>query len=82
MTETHKCQSCGMPVESGLYCQHCVDETGELQDFITRFERMVAWQERRGTPRAKAEREAIAYMATMPAWADHPEVKARLGTRD
>ncbi len=82
MTGIHKCQSCGMPVESGPYCQHCVDETGELQDFTTRFERMVAWQERRGTPRAEAERETIAYMATMPAWADYPEVKARLGTRD
>lgn len=73
-----KCQSCGMPIESGIYCSHCVDENGKLQEFAVRFERMVAWQERRGSSRAKAEEETIAYMATLPAWADHPEVKARL----
>lgn len=75
---SHKCESCGMPIESGVYCIHCVDETGRLQDFATRFERMVEWQERRGSPRAQAERETVAYMATMPAWENHPEVKARL----
>jgi hypothetical protein len=78
MTDTHKCQSCGMPIESGIYCEHCVDAAGNLQDFATRFERMVAWQERRGSARADAERETLAYMATMPAWANHPEVTARL----
>ncbi len=76
---SHPCESCGMPIESGPYCQYCVDETGELQAFPERFERMVAWQERRGSPRAQAERETIAYMATLPAWKDHPEVRARLG---
>lgn len=73
-----KCQSCGMPIETGVYCEHCVDENGNLQDSDTRFERMVQWQERRGSERAKAESETIAYMATLPAWADHPQVKARL----
>ena len=40
---------------------HCVDETGELQDFETRFERMVAWAMRRDTSltRAEAERKTI-----------------------
>ncbi len=75
---SHKCESCGMPIEAGPYCQHCVDASGQLQDFATRFERMVAWQQRRGSPRAQAEQETIAYMATMPAWKDHPEVLARL----
>jgi len=75
---SHKCESCGMPIEAGPYCQHCVDADGQLQDFPTRFERMVAWQERRGSPRLQAERETIAYMATMPAWKNHPEVLARL----
>ncbi len=75
---SHKCESCGMPIESGVYCTHCIDEAGQLQDFATRFERMVAWQERRGSARAQAERETIAYMATMPAWKDHPEVRSRL----
>ncbi len=75
---SHKCESCGMPIEAGPYCQHCVDASGQLQDFATRFERMVAWQQRRGSPRAQAEQETIAYMATMPAWKDHPAVLARL----
>ena len=75
---SHNCESCGMPIESGIYCQYCVDEAGKLQDFATRFERMVQWQERRGSPRAQAEKETIAYMATMPAWRDHPDVLARL----
>ncbi len=78
MADQHHCQSCGMPIESGIYCQHCVDASGNLQDFSTRFERMVSWQERRGSGRADAERETIAYMATMPAWATHPEVIRRL----
>ena len=76
---TQKCESCGMPIESGPYCQHCVDETGALQDFDTRFERMVGWAMKEGTKdRQTAERETLAYMATMPAWAGHPEVEARL----
>ena len=75
---SHACESCGMPIESGPYCQYCVDEAGALQDFPTRFERMVQWQERRGSPRAQAETETIAYMSKMPAWKDHPEVRARL----
>ncbi|USQ96186.1 hypothetical protein [Caulobacter sp. RL271] len=75
---SHNCESCGMPIETGSYCQHCVDEAGVLQDFPTRFERMVQWQERRGSPRAQAEQETIAYMSKMPAWKDHPEVLARL----
>ncbi len=49
---SHRCESCGMPIEAGPYCPHCVDERGQLQDFATRFARMVAWQERRGSPRA------------------------------
>jgi hypothetical protein len=77
MADTQHCQSCGMPIDSGTYCAHCVDADGNLQDFATRFARMVAWQERRGSPRAEAERETIAYMATMPAWAEHPEVLKR-----
>ncbi|GEL94809.1 hypothetical protein [Cellulomonas composti] len=68
------CESCGMPIESGRYCTHCTDENGHLQEFEVRFERMVAWQERRspGTPRTELEAQTRAYMATMPAWRDHP----------
>ncbi len=38
---TIPCESCGTAIESGPYCEHCVDETGALQDFDTRFERMM-----------------------------------------
>ena len=52
---TTPCESCGMPVESGPYCGYCVDEHGRLQDFDTRFERMVGWAQTRGADRAAAE---------------------------
>ena len=71
------CESCGMPIENGHYCQHCVDEKGNLQAFEERFERMTQWQQRQkpGLTREKAEQETLAYMARMPAWKDHPRVK-------
>lgn len=74
----HPCESCGMPIEAGPYCEYCLDDKGQLQAFTERFERMVQWQMRKnpGTERAQAERETYAYMAKMPAWRDHPEVKA------
>jgi hypothetical protein len=75
---TLRCESCGMPIESGRYCVHCVDETGELQEFETRFERMVAWAMRRDTSltRAEAGRKTIAYMSGMPVCRGHPSVTA------
>lgn len=76
---THPCESCGMPIENGPYCQYCVDDTRALQDFDTRFGRMVEWRLREGGgDRAVAERYALARMATLPAWRDHPRVKAAL----
>jgi hypothetical protein len=74
-----KCQSCGMPIEQGIYCEHCTDETGQLQDFDTRFEKMIAWQLRRGDSREDAEQKTLDYMATMPAWANHPDLAKRRG---
>lgn len=78
MNPTHQCESCSMPIETGRYCQYCVDERGELQPFEERFERMVAWQARRspGKSRDALEAETLAYMAKMPAWRDHPKVRA------
>ncbi len=75
----HHCESCGMPIESGPYCQYCVDEQGKLQAFDERFERMVQWQLRQkpNLARAQAERETLEYMAKMPAWREHPRVAAR-----
>ncbi len=79
MNET-RCESCSMPIESGRYCQHCVDEHGALQPFEERLERMIAWQARRTPAASRAELEAatLAYMTKMPAWRDHPRVKAAL----
>ena len=73
-----RCDSCGMPIETGVYCQHCVDEHGNLQVFEERFERMIQWM-RRQEPTldaSTAEQRTLAYMATMPAWRDHPRVRA------
>jgi hypothetical protein len=66
-----------MPIESGRYCPHCTDETGALQPFEERFDRMVSWQARREPDASGEELEARtrAYMATMPAWRDHPGVR-------
>jgi hypothetical protein len=75
------CESCSMPIETGRYCRHCTDEHGHLQPFEERFERMIAWQQRR-TPdagRAELERATLAFMARMPAWTDHPRVRAAAG---
>ncbi len=74
---THPCESCGMPIDNGTYCSHCVDANGQLQEFDTRFERMVQWalREDRQLSRDEAERRTLAYMARMPAWAQHPRVR-------
>jgi hypothetical protein len=78
MSEKHPCESCSMPIESGHYCAYCVDEQGQLQPFEQRFERMVAFQARRSPEKSRAtlEAETLAYMAKMPAWKDHPRVRA------
>ena len=80
----HRCESCGMSIEAGRYCAYCTDESGKLQDFETRLERMVAWTMRRNSElnRAEAEQQTIAYMAGMPAWRNHPSVIAKLGRSD
>jgi hypothetical protein len=66
-----------MSIEAGPYCTYCVDESGKLQAFEERFERMVQWQARRepSASRAELEKKTLAYMSTMPAWKDHPRVK-------
>ena len=76
MTHDVTCESCGMPIESGQYCAYCTDADGTLQTFDDRFERMVSWQagQNPSTPREQVEAETLAYMATMPAWKDHPRV--------
>ena len=77
-TTTHSCESCGMPIETGRWCTYCTTDSGELQPFDERFARMAAWQERRHPEQSRADAEAatLAYLATMPAWRDHPRVTA------
>jgi hypothetical protein len=67
-----------MPIETGRYCAHCVDASGNLQSFEDRLERMVAWEARRRPDATRAELEAatLEYMSTMPAWRNHPKVAA------
>jgi hypothetical protein len=75
----HHCESCGMPVEAGPYCQHCVDERGQLQQFEQRFAGMVQFMRHRdpALDQPTAEARTLEYMATMPAWKDHPKVHGR-----
>lgn len=70
-----------MPIDDGTYCRHCVDDNGRLQSFEQRFEQMVQFYlvQRRADTRAQAERDVLAHMAKMPAWHDHPRLRAALG---
>lgn len=71
------CESCGMPIETGPYCHYCVDDQGKLQEFNERFERMVQWAQRHepNLSRPEAEAKTKKYMATMPAWREHPMLR-------
>lgn len=77
MSQNH-CQSCSMPIESGTYCHYCTDEKGQLQPFEERFARMVQWtlRQKPGISEGEAQKQTLAFMAEMPAWRDHPKVKA------
>jgi hypothetical protein len=83
MTTEMSCLSCGMPLtspddhargdEGTPYCVHCTTETGELQPFEERFDRMTQWaMHKDGLDRAAAEQRTREYMRSMPAWRDHP----------
>ncbi|HEY5957085.1 MAG TPA: zinc ribbon domain-containing protein [Polyangiaceae bacterium] len=74
----HRCQSCGMPIETGRYCQYCVTEDGRLDSFESRLEKMMAFfmGQDKSLDRAEAERRTRAYLSTMPAWKDHPALKS------
>ncbi len=76
------CLSCGMPLTMASrragtdYCQYCTDDSGALQPFEERFERMTQWAMREdGLDRKGAEARTFEYMRQMPAWRDHPKVK-------
>jgi hypothetical protein len=42
MTTKSSCESCGMPIESGRYCDFCTDDSDALHSFEERFARMAA----------------------------------------
>ncbi len=70
------CQSCAMPIEDGLYCQHCTDDSGNLQEFSVRLQQMSQWMLSQGHADSTedAAKKAREYMANMPAWKNHPEL--------
>lgn len=50
------CESCGMSIEAGPYCQHCVDASRDLKAFDETFERFVQWSVRQdGLSQSEAE---------------------------
>ena len=73
---TRTCDSCGMPLmgeQASPYCSYCTNESGELQPFEERFERMTQWAMRKdGLDRDTAEAQTRDYMRRMPAWRDNP----------
>ncbi|MEZ5977631.1 MAG: hypothetical protein R3F34_05365 [Planctomycetota bacterium] len=75
MTEL-RCESCTMPIESGHYCRHCADEGGALRSFEETFERFRQWTAKRepGLTEEESRARVLAFMASVPAWRDHPEV--------
>lgn len=77
---TTRCESCSMTIESGHYCQYCADEAGELHPFEETLERFQQWTLRRqpDLDPAAARRQTLQFMATMPAWSDHPDLRAEL----
>ncbi len=81
MSETTNCQSCGMTIDDGTYCEHCTNDSGKLQSFDETHKRMAQWmlRQEQAATREEAEKKTLAYMATMPAWRDHPKVKAAQG---
>ena len=70
------CQSCSMTIESGPYCEHCADSVGELLSFDEIVERFDQWTAKRNPDESADEIRAktLAFMATMPAWRDHPQI--------
>jgi hypothetical protein len=71
------CQSCGMPIDGGQYCQYCADSDGKLHGFDETLTRMAEFMRRQdpGLAEDQARRRTIAHMAKMPAWQDHPRLK-------
>ena len=71
------CQSCGMPIDGGQYCQYCTDGDGKLYGFDETVTRMAEFMRRQDPSLTEehARRKTLAHMAKMPAWQDHPRLK-------
>lgn len=69
------CESCGMSIEAGPYCQHCVDAKGDLKQFEETYTRFVQWATKDGTEPTEAEAKTRVYMRSMPAWKNHPSLR-------
>jgi hypothetical protein len=74
-----RCDSCGMPLAAAAdhalgdpaipYCGFCTKEDGTLQPRDERLERFTQWAMKQdGLDYDAAREQAVAYMATMPAW--------------
>ncbi len=71
------CESCGMPIDRGRYCQYCTDRDGKLYGFeetVARMSQFMRTQDPNLTEE-QARRQTLAHMAKMPAWRDHARLK-------
>jgi len=82
MSETANatCKSCSMPIETGNYCRYCADENGNLIPFDECVERFLQWTRRHEPDLAPdaARRKTLEFMATIPAWCEHPDLRREL----
>jgi len=60
--------------------RYCADEQGNLHGFDESVERMTQFMRRQdpSLDEAAARQRTLAYMATMPAWKNHPKLQAAM----
>ena len=70
MSEARGCESCGMTIDDGTYCEHCTDDKGALRSFEQVFEGTVTgyFMGMQQMPRDEAEQAAKEHLSKMPAW--------------
>ena len=73
------CPSCGISMPAETLCDNCRAPDGGLRDFEETLERFSQWAiSHDGVAPQEARAKSLAYMATRPAWKDHPAVLAAL----
>jgi hypothetical protein len=67
-----------MPVESGPYCQYCSGPDGNLHGFDETVARMAQFyrSQDKSLTDESARAKTLSYMATMPAWKNHPKFRS------